>query len=247
MFKIILPLLMLGASANARLTAVIFDCDGVLVESERLKFESWREVLRPHHVDLSLVEYVPMVGFDNVKVLRTIAAAHHVSLTNAVIAEKEAAYKRRQSAGVPAIARGVALVKYLSAHRAELKIKLGLASGGLRSEIAENLRQTQLSDAFDQIISGSEDLAEFKDVEGTNKPKPYVYQKIARRLGVNPRDVVVFEDSGAGVEAAARAGMTVFAVPHAMTKDQDFTRAAAILKPAETVESIVARLRSAAR
>ena len=240
-----IPLILLCLMAqfsHARVTAVVFDCDGVLVETERLKFDAWREALAPHHVDLSMDEYLPLVGNSNRRVLDAIATKHHQKLDAAVITAKEDAYRRRQAKGVPTRAAGVALVRYLKAHQKELNVKLGLASGGLKAEILENLRQNRLDRSFDQIISASDDLKDVVDPEGTNKPKPYVYLKIARQLGVDPKDVVVFEDSGPGVEAAARAGMTVFAVPNDMTRTQDFRRARAVLSLDEPAADTIRRV-----
>jgi len=93
-------------------------------------------------------------------------------------------------------------------------------------EIYENLAQIGVSkEAFDAILSGKDDLTHIQDPEGTNKPKPYIYQLAADRLAVKPQECLVFEDTSAGVISAADAGMDVIAVPNEFTKEHDFSRA----------------------
>ena len=63
------------------------------------------------------------------------------------------------------------------------------------------------------------------DLEGKNKPKPYIYLEAAQRLHVSPQHCLVFEDTEAGVMAASSAGMITIAVPNRFTSSQDFSRA----------------------
>ncbi len=106
---------------------------------------------------------------------------------------------------------------------------MGLASSAPHEEILNNLKQIGLSEAFDLIISGSDDLDSYVDAEGKNKPKPYIYIESAKRLGVSPSKCLVFEDTTAGIEAAFGAGMIAIAVPNRFTLHQDFSKAAQII------------------
>ena len=72
-------------------------------------------------------------------------------------------------------------------------------------------------------MSGHDDLDAYEDAEGKNKPKPYTYIEAAKRLDISPSLCCVFEDTAAGIEAAAGAGMYTIAVPNRFTKDQDFS------------------------
>lgn len=68
-------------------------------------------------------------------------------------------------------------------------------------------------------------MAEYKDPEGTNKPKPYVYLKAAKMLGIEPRQCIAIEDSRSGISAAVAAGCITVAVPNDFTKRQDLSHA----------------------
>ena len=92
-----------------------------------------------------------------------------------------------------------------------------------------NLQQIGLDNAFDLVISGSDDLEDYIDEKGKNKPKPYIYIEAAKRLNILPELCLVFEDTAAGVDAAADAGMTVIAAANQFTINQDFTKASAVL------------------
>ena len=83
---------------------------------------------------------------------------------------------------------------------------------------------------LDGIVSGSDDLADIHDPTGTNKPKSYIYQKIANILNIQPERAVVFKDTQAGVDAAFSAGMRVYAVPNIYAKQHDFINSYEIIE-----------------
>ena len=83
---------------------------------------------------------------------------------------------------------------------------------------------------FDLIISGTDDLNDYQDVTGKNKPKPYIYLEASKRLNIPPERCLVFEDTEAGVEAASTAGMVTIAIPNWLTAWQDFSKANKIIR-----------------
>lgn len=123
----------------------------------------------------------------------------------------------------------VELARYLSQNKNILGIKLGLASSASRNEIFFNLKQIGLEQVFDIIISGVDDLNSYVDLEGKNKPKPFIYLEASKRLNISPERCIVFEDTAAGIEAASKAGMITIAVPNWITKKQDFSKANRII------------------
>ena len=209
--------------------AVIFDCDGVLVDTEYLRFLSWQKALLSENIDFVIEEYMPLVGHSPQNVLLMLKELKGIDIPEKVIELKSANYRILQKQGVPPIQEMVAFARYLTEEKKELGIKVGLASSAPTEEILRNLQQIGLENAFDFIISGSDDLNSYVDDEGTNKPKPYIYIEAAKQLNVSPSKCLVFEDTNAGVEAAASAGMTVIAVPTQCTSQQDFSRAIAII------------------
>src|SRR5262249_53665661 len=103
--------------------------------------------------------------------------------------------------------------------------KLAVASGARKEEILQNLKSLNIEHYFDVILSGRDDLSEYQDLEGTNKPKPYVYLKVAQELGFKPEECVAIEDSRTGVTSAVKPGCFTIAVPNDYTQQHDLSHA----------------------
>ena len=228
------------AKANAtKYKAVIFDCDGIIVDSEYLKFQAWRKILNKYKVDFALNEYTPLVGSSSKEILSAIKANKNLVLKvsdEELIKQKNALYKKIQAKQVKTNPKAIKFIKKLTLNKNKLGIKLGVASSGGISEIKVNLAKAKLNNTFDAVISGRDDLLDIKDESGINKPKPYIYARIAEWLGVKPSECLVIEDSEAGVNAAHAAGMTVYAFPNRYTKGQDFSNANLVIADWDKVE-----------
>lgn len=209
--------------------AIIFDCDGVLVDTEYLKFLAWKDALASKNIEFTIEEYKPLVGHSSKNILRMICQSKGIYIDDEVIELKNAKYRLLQAEGVPIIPQMVEFARRLSQERKRLGFKLGLASSAPTEEIMNNLKQIGLEEAFDLIISGSDDLNGYVDEEGKNKPKPYIYIESAKRLSITPSQCLVFEDTTAGIESAFGAGMIAIAVPNLFTSNQDFSKASSII------------------
>ncbi len=209
--------------------AVIFDCDGVLVDTEYLKFLAWQGALASKNITLSFEEYQPLIGHSKRNILHQIELLKVERISEEVIELNTARYHILQKQGVIPIPEMITFAKNLAEQKDRLGIKLGLASSASREEIQQNLKQIGLEEIFDLIISGTDDLDSYVDSEGKNKPKPYIYLEAAKRLNLSPSECLVFEDTSAGVEAAATAGMIAIAVPNRYTIMHDFSKANKIL------------------
>lgn len=212
-------------TSDSSVKAIIFDCDGVLVDTEFLKFQAWQQALAHHGVNLKLEDYLPWVGHSSSNIAKGFRAQKKIAFDEAaVIRERTTLYHQRQAQGVPPLEDAVHFLKEIIAKKTGYQLKIGLASSAPRREIEQNLKHIGISPkAFDAIVSGDDDLKDIIDPEGVNKPKPYIYQKIASLLNVEPKTCLVFEDTQAGVQAAASAGMRVLAVPNRFTIQQDFS------------------------
>ncbi len=216
--------------------AVLFDCDGVLVDTEYLKFIAWKEALASQQVDFTIEEYMPLVGHSSKNILKMIQQNKGIRIDEAVIADRQARYLVLQEQGVPPLPE---MISYAIRLSQEKRFKLGLASSASKKEILNNLHQTHLDTAFDCVVSGVDDLDAYVDAEGKNKPKPYIYLEAAKRLGVEPARCIVFEDTAAGIEAAFGAGMIPIAVPNRFTVQQDFSKAARVILSYEDLEEVL--------
>lgn len=210
--------------------AIIFDCDGVLVDTEYLKFLSWQKALNSLDIALSIEEYKAVAGHDSKKIVEILQKMKGICIPDNAISIKRNKYEKLQECGVPQIDETVQFVRYLSQNKDMLGIKLGLASSAPKNEILFNLKEAGLEQMFDQILSGTDDLEDYTDPEGKNKPKPYIYLEASKRLNIAPQHCLVIEDTQAGIEAAVTAGMMAIAVPNWITNNQDFSRATKVMK-----------------
>ncbi len=204
---------------------IIFDCDGTLIDSEELHFLSWNEALGKRGVALTREEYFSLSGQSGIYISQKLYKMHALDSAEGIFQDKKISYHALQKKGIPPIERMVRFVRQLVQKKEELGIKMGIASAATKQEILVNLDQLELTEAFEAIVSGADDLAGYSDPEGVNKPKPYIYLHAAKGLGIQPAECVAFEDSAPGVLAAVRAGLITFAVPNAHTKYQDFSSA----------------------
>lgn len=191
--------------------AIIFDFDGVLVDSEPIHLQSFTEVLASVGVTLSREEYFARyLGFDDVTCLKEAMRHHGVAYTSetidGMVAEKTRVLQAHLSASIPPIAGAVALVRAAE----QGGVPLAIASGGLRREIEIGLATIGLRDCFGVIVAA-------EDVRQT-KPHPEAYRQAAelleKRLGrrIETRRCVAVEDSPTGIASAKSAGMRVLAV-----------------------------------
>lgn len=194
------------------LSAIVFDFDGVIVDTEKLHLRAFQEVLRGRGIELSARDYYDRyLGLDDSGVLRSLARECGLALGDARVAamlvEKAARYAELLSSGA-VLFEGVE--GRLRAWSRE--VPLAIASGSLAAEIDHTLRRYDLLGCFTAIVSAN-DVAH-------GKPSPEPYLTALDRLTVaggtphpiDPRRVVAVEDSRPGIEAARAAGMRTVAV-----------------------------------
>ncbi len=178
--------------------AIIFDLDGVLVDSEPWWADSRAEVARRHGADWSPADEAAVKGANSREWASAMCERLDLPVGPGQV-EREvvaAMVRRYQQEPPPAMTAGIAAVERLRRSR-----PLGLASSAHPDVISSAVAALGLDGAFDVIVSADEVRA--------GKPAPDVYIEAAGRLGV-PRDAcLVIEDSPSGVMAAQRAGMRV--------------------------------------
>lgn len=198
--------------------AVIFDMDGVIVDSEPLHRRAIRDTFAPHGVtvlDEDLREYV---GTPTAIAIQDFAERNDLEVAVKSLREDHRNHLRRLYAeGIP-ISGALELLE--SVHASDLR--LGLASSTDRDLIEVVLDRLALQGFFDAVVSAEE----------VNQPKPMpdIYLEAARRLDCEPKACTAIEDSQAGVLSAKGAGMRCigFRSPHSL--DQDIRRADAVVE-----------------
>jgi HAD superfamily hydrolase (TIGR01509 family) len=201
--------------------AVVFDLDGVLVDSEPIHFRAANRVLARYGSSIGDAEYRTFIGLGETATWDVWRERAQIAATvEVLIAAHTQARLEEIAAGVEAIDDAVQLARWLHASG----IRLAIASSSTPQVIDALLLALGLDGLFSVRVSGED-----PDVHHS-KPAPDVYLAAAARLGVTPAACLAIEDSGPGVTAAKRAGMTCIAVPNRWTADQDFSAADVVLE-----------------
>ncbi len=205
--------------------AIIFDCDGTLVDSEPMHYAAWKETLKRHGYELTWEEYIPCMGRPDTLCALFFAEKIGSDDPDSLLEEKINTFAHKQEGEIFPIQHTVDFVRLLILKKDALGLKLGVASAARKEEIVRNLTALGIYEHFDVILSGADDLGDYEDPEGVNKPKPYIYLHAAKLLKLAPEQCIAVEDSHPGVTAAVRAGFFTIAVPNASTCTQDLSHA----------------------
>ena len=182
--------------------AVIFDCDGTLVDSMPAHFEAWCDALAIHGAGGVFKEdvFLAMGGRPTRDIVVELNDEYdlHLDPEAVAFAKREAFLKRLGS---------IVLIEEVAEFAESLrgKMPLAVASGGSRMVVEKTLHAAGVSHWFDEVVT-ADDVSE-------GKPSPEVFLKAASLLGVAPEKCLVLEDAPAGILAAQRAGMQVVPIP----------------------------------
>ena len=192
------------APAGGSITAVIFDFDGVIADTERLHFGAFRDVFRTRQWTIDEAAYFDRyLGYDDRGLVVAYGQDHGLALdhatVDAVISEKAVAFSRHLSSANVVFPAANACVAALAR-----EFPLAIASGALHREIDAILRVAGLRELFKAIVA-ADDVIE-------SKPAPEPYLMAARALGVAPSACLAIEDSAGGLASAIAAGMRTVAI-----------------------------------
>jgi HAD superfamily hydrolase (TIGR01509 family) len=178
-------------------TAVIFDCDGTLVDSEPLAGTAWERALAPYGYTVTEADLADSVGLPYARVHSYFAGRAAIPDADAFWAELSSVLFALIDDGLRPFADAVAAVRELNA----LGVPVGVASSSPRERLARTLARAGLAEAFDATVAGDE--------VAHGKPAPDLFLAAAEALGAEPVACVVVEDSRPGVQAGLAAGMIV--------------------------------------
>jgi beta-phosphoglucomutase len=187
--------------------AVLWDLDGVLVDSAPFHFQAWRELLASLGRELSEAGFRRTFGWRNDAILRELVGDLPPSEVERLGARKEALFRRAALGNIVALPGALALLGLLR----ERGFKLAVVSSTPQGNIDLILGSLGVEAAFDVIV-GEEDVKQ-------GKPDPEGFLLAAKRLGVPPGECVVIEDAPVGVEAAKRGGMRCVGVSRNRPRD----------------------------
>ena len=198
--------------------AVIFDMDGVIVESEHIHIEAEQQTMLKHGVRISAEELHAYTGTTAEFMFTELIRKYKLNTTfERIFSEKEDILFRLLEKETRPTKGVIKLLKKLK----QKGIRLAIASSSDRKLIEYILRRLDISRLFDFVV-GAEDIAH-------SKPNPEIFLKSARGLKVKPVECLVVEDAKLGIDAAKSAGMKAIGYRNPNSGDQDLSRADMII------------------
>lgn len=196
--------------------ALIFGLDGVLVSTDRLKYESYLRAMDPLGAEMSFEFYRTLIGRSRLETCKAIIAHCGLDIEEQELADLREAERPAVFAefGMDVIQPARKLLAVLPAG----KYKLGLVSSSTRDRVEAGLEALDFD--FDSTVS----------IEGLEpKPAPDLYLKCVENMGVKAAETVAFDDAENGVRAARAAGCRPVAVPTEATAGHDFSEAEVVI------------------
>jgi HAD superfamily hydrolase (TIGR01509 family) len=192
------------------LEAVIFDLDGLMVDSEPLAYQAWQMVLQSIGRDLDDATYSKMVGLRLEESSSLLKQALGLPFSSSELAAKKEVYLAKIcEQGIPPMPGLDEIVSAIERR----SIPWGVATSSRRSYAIDILDQLDLLDSC-QAIAGGDEVPK-------GKPSPDLYLLAAARLNMLPKACLALEDSVPGAKAALSANMTVVGVPSGQTSKTD--------------------------
>lgn len=195
------------------IAALIFDMDGLMIDTERLYYDAQQRIAARHETSISRELLGRMMGRKPEEAAAMLVAACNLPLTPTQYLDTLFAMMldllKTDLQPMPGLEQVLA--------RFRGRLPLAIATGSTQTIVDQVVCRLNLEQVF-QVIQTSDSVSQ-------GKPHPEIYLRTARRLGIAAERCAVLEDSANGVRAAAAAGCHVVAVPSEHTRDQDFTAA----------------------
>ena len=198
------------------LAAVIFDFDGVIMDSERAEYESHRRMYERCGIDLTLAEWCNHVGLWSDQ--HNESWARQLCTRTPLAPPPETYLLEKHRILMEILPREpMAGIRDLVARLSSAAVPIAVGSTSPANWVVPSLEVFALLNSFAAVVTGD-------DVR-KRKPAPDIYVEAATRLSVDPARAVAIEDSAPGLAAAKAAGMKVVAIPHHLTRTHDLSAA----------------------
>jgi HAD superfamily hydrolase (TIGR01509 family) len=198
-----------------KLEGIVFDLDGVLLDTEYYQWQGWVIPLRKFGIELTKEEYFDYAGKTAAIIEEELIKNYDLDVEKgSLFEEKEKLliewFQNEELKILPFAVETVEAVKAKG-------LKVAICSGGPRDEVHLKLERTGLAKYFEVVVSRD-------DVE-KGKPNPDMYLLAVEKIGLRPEECLAFEDTEFGLKAAKSAGLTCLAVPTEYSVKQDFALA----------------------
>lgn len=183
--------------------AIIFDMDGLMIDSERVTFECYQERLKDMNLTMDEEFYKTLLGKPIKGIYQRFydVYGNDFPIQNVIQDVHQLMAERFETEGVPVKKGLVKLLHYLK----DNNYKTIVATSSNRDRVDKILAQAKITEFFDDSICGDEVTK--------GKPNPEVFLKSCQKLGVNVDEAIVLEDSEAGIQASYDANIKVICIP----------------------------------
>jgi HAD superfamily hydrolase (TIGR01509 family) len=206
------------ATFSRLIRAIVFDFDGLILDTEEPVYRSWLEVYEAHGEDLPFERWVQIVG----STTAGFHPQHHLEERLGRSLPKEVLDRRIDRRTEMVLAQKVlpGVVRHIEEAKA-MGLKLGVASSSTTGWVRGHLARLGILDSFDCMRC--------RDDVANAKPEPDLYLAVLDCLGVTASEAIAIEDSPNGVMAAKRAGLRCVAIPNSITARLDLGQADLLL------------------
>ena len=212
------------------LDAIVFDLDGLIVDTESVVQNVWRSIFEWHDCSFTEEEWSHAVGGEGD--FRPLEALNERSRVPVVgVADLLQNIKLQIEVRLEGIAPLPGVVSWMEEAR-QLGVRVGVASNSPREWVEARLNQVGVRQLIDTVSC--------RDESERAKPAPDIYLKACFRLGTAPHRSVAVEDSRTGVAAAKSAGLRCIAVPNRLTRHHDLSAADLIVNSLASVDFVEA-------
>ena len=202
-----------------KIKGIIFDLDGVLLETEYYQWQGWVIPLRDFGIELTKEKYFNYAGKNGKQIDEELIKDFNLNLNKGelLLKKEPLLIKWFEEKKLNYMFYAKEAVEFFSSN-----FKIALCSGGPREEIILKLEKAELIHYFPIIVAGS-------DVE-KSKPAPDIYLKAQELIGLPKEECLAIEDTQYGLQAAKDAGLNCVSIPNEYSLKQDFSRADMVCK-----------------
>jgi putative hydrolase of the HAD superfamily len=191
--------------------AIVFDFDGLIVDTESVWFDVFKEVMIEYDCDLKIEDFAICIGTTDDILYERLAQIAYKPIDRTEISQKT---RERYQDKMSHLQLREGVLDYLQTAK-NLGLKIGLASSSSRRWVEGFLERFGIKEFFD-VIKTSDDVKRVK-------PDPELYLRVIQDLGVEGHEALAFEDSKNGLTAAIKAGLHCVIVPNPVTSFLDFS------------------------
>ena len=189
--------------------AVLWDMDGVIADSNSFHFAAWQETFAKRGINFTKEDFTKLFGTRNDFIIRKVLGKGLPEKDiEPIVQEKEASFRQKAKSNIKPLPGVMKLLNTIK----KGNFKLALVSSAPKENIDLLSSELKLEEYFNSIVSGCE--------VPQSKPNPQIYLLAAERLGTQPENCIVIEDSPPGVKAAKAAGMRCLAVANTHSKEE---------------------------